>query len=611
MSDALLPYYDRELAAIRKLAGEFAAANPKVAGRLRLTADAVDDPHVERLLEGVAFLAARVQHRLDDEAPELSDALLDLLCPHLLAPVPSMSTVQLRPKPEAKGASVVPRGTTLQTQAVRGEALSYRTCHDTTLWPLAIQKLRLGGLPLVAPVNPMATGAAGVLRLSLATTVPALKFADLGLDRLRLHLRGTGPTAVQLLELLCTSTLSIALADGPADPRPTLLPREALRQVGFEAEEAALPWPQRAFAGQRLLTEYFAFPEKFLYIELSGLEARTLVQASDTLEVFIYLSRSPGELERSVGEDNVVLGATPVVNLFRQATEPVAMDGTQSEWRVVPDARRPAALEIYAVETVRFSRPDAPLPQRVPHFQRLKHEDRADAEAAAEGMSWLASRRPASPVLGGSETHLMLRDPQFDPALPADGVLSIDTLCCNRDLPSLLPFGGGQPALRITDPTAPAAGALCLSPPTPTLRPQLRERSGWRLVSHLALNHLGVTGGAQAALALREMMRLHDLRHTAETALALDGIVAIEAQPGVARLPGVRPGSFARGLDVVLTIEAQAWTAGGLFLLASVLERYFALQVSVNGFVRTRVQLRGRSGTVASWPARSGTRVLL
>jgi type VI secretion system protein ImpG len=165
--------------------------------------------------------------------------------------------------------------------------------------------------------------------------------------------------------------------------------------------------------------------------------------------------------------------------------------------------------------------------------------------------------------------------------------------------------------LRITDAAAPAAGAECLAPPTSTLRPQLRERSGWRLVSHLALNHLGVTGGPQAALALREMLRLHDLRSTAETHLALDGIVSVQATPGVARLPGVRPGSFARGIDLVLTFEPQAWTAGGLFMLASVLERFFALQVSVNGFVRTSVQLRGRSGSVAAWPARSGTRVLL
>jgi type VI secretion system protein ImpG len=393
------------------------------------------------------------------------------------------------------------------------------------------------------------------------------------------------------------------------DKRPTFLPREALSQVGFDADEAALPWPQRAFSGHRLLTEYFAFPEKFLYLELSGLEARTLVQAQGTMEVFIYLSRGHADLERSVDADNFVLGATPVVNLFHQAAEPVAMDGTQSEWLVVPDARRPAALEIYALEAVRFSRPDAPLPRRVPHFQRLRHDE--SAEAGMASLSWLAARRPAPAVLGGTETRLMLRDPHFDPALPADGVLSIDTLCCNRDLPSLLPFGGGQPALRITDPAAPAAGAECLTPPTATLRPPLRERSGWRLVSHLALNHLGVTGGPQAALALREMLRLHDLRGTAETQLALDGLMAVDAVPGVARLPGIRPGSFARGLDITLTFDAQAWTAGGLFLLAAVLERFFALQVSVNGFVRTSVRLNGRSDLVASWPARSGTRVLM
>ncbi len=609
MADELLPYYNRELAAIRKLAGEFAAANPKVAGRLRLNADVVDDPHVERLLEGVAFLAARVQHRLDDEAPALSDALLELLCPHLLAPVPSMTTVMLLPKPEAKGVSRVARGTTLQTQPVRGEVLTYRTCHETLLWPVSISKAKLAGLPIQAPSNPMAPQAVAVLRLSLVTSQPDLRFSELGVDRLRIHLGGGSATAVQLLELLCTSTLSIGLADGADDARPTFLPREALVQVGFETEEAALPWPQRAFTGQRLLTEYFAFPDKFLYLEISGLEARTMVHNRDSMEIFIYLSRSSAELERSVSQNNFVLGATPVVNLFEQPAEPVALDGTKTEWLVVPDARRPTALEVYAIEAVRFSRPDAPLPRRVPHFQRLRHDERG--EAGVEDLSWLTARRPAPASLGGTETWLMLRDPQFDPAVPADGVLSIDTLCCNRDLPSLLPFGGDQPVLRITDPAAPASGAVCLAPPTPTLRPQLQERSGWRLVSHLALNHLGITGGPQAALALREMLRLHDLRGTAETNLALNGLVSVESTQGVARLPGVRPGSFARGVDLVLTFESQAWTAGGLYLLASVLERFFALQVSINGFVRTSVQLRGRSGNVATWPARSGTRVLL
>jgi len=134
MSESLLPAYNEELSALRKLAGEFAEAFPKVAGRLRLTPDGtVDDPHVERLLEGVAFLAARVQHRLDDELPEITDTLLDMLSPHLLAPVPSMTTVRFAPRKEAQGPALVPRGTPIETEAVRGEPLRYRTCHDLTL----------------------------------------------------------------------------------------------------------------------------------------------------------------------------------------------------------------------------------------------------------------------------------------------------------------------------------------------------------------------------------------------------------------------------------------------------------------------------------------------
>jgi len=609
VSDELLPYYEAELAAIRRLAGDFAQANPRVAGRLRMTPDAVDDPHVERLLEGVAFLAARVQHRLDDDLPELTDALLELLCPHLLAPVPSLTTVRLTPKAEATGRSVVARGTALETEAVRGDALRYRTCQDTVLWPLQVEQARLSGLPLPAPPNPHAPGAVAVLRLALSTTVPDLPIAETGLDRLRVHLRGAGPVGAQLLELLCTATIGIALADGPSDPRPTFLPREALRHVGFEPEDAALPWPPRSFSGHRLLTEYFAFPEKFLYLELEGLEARSLVQASPRMEVFLYLSRPAPELERSVAAENFVLGCTPAINLFPHACEPVALDGSQAELLVVPDARRPTSLEVYAVEAVRLSRADEPRPRRVPAFHRLRHGERAESDA--EGMTWLAARRAAPAVLGGTETQLLLRDPNFDPARPADGVLGIDALCCNRDLPKLLPFGGGQPRLRIADASAPAARAECLSPPTPTLRPQLRERSGWRLVSHLALNHLGVTGGADAALAMREMLRLHALRDTAESRLAIEGLIAVDARPGIARLPGTRPGSFARGLDVAMTFEPQAWHAGGLFLLAAVLERFLALQVSVNGFVRSSARLSGRGSATAAWPARSGTRVPL
>jgi type VI secretion system protein ImpG len=614
MSETLLPYYNRELGAIRREAAEFADAFPKVAGRLRLSAEAVDDPFVARLLEGVAFLAARVQHRLDDDLPELSDALLEMLSPHLLAPVPSMTTLRLAAPAGLRAPARVPRGLMVETEPVRGEPVRFRTCHEVTLWPLVLEGARLMGLPLAAPANPRAAGAVACLRLSFRTVAPDLPVSALGLDRIRLHLQGIGTAAATLHELLCTATLSVALASGPADARPTILGPDALRPAGFEAEEAALPWPKRAFGGHRLLTEYFAFPDKFLYVDLDGLEARSLVQQSDRLEVFVYLSRAIPALERSVGTESFALGCTPAINLFPQRCEPIALDGTRAEWPVVPDARRPVALEVYAVEEVRESRPDGSRRPVLP-FHRLGRA--ADPAAAADApertrpvVNYVASRRAAPPALGGTQTLLMLRDAAFDPAAPADGVLTVEALCCNRDLPAMLPFGGGQPRLRVAA-GSPAASAEALVPPTPTLRPNLRERGAWKLVSHLALNHLSVTGGEEGAAALREMLRLHDLRDTAESRAALAGLLAVEASPGVARLPGGRPGALVRGIDVTLTFDAQAWGGGALYLLAAVLERFLAQQVSVNGFVRTLVALRGRPGLVARFAPRSGTRTLL
>ncbi len=608
MSESLLPYYNRELRAIRKLAGEFADAYPKVAARLRVTPEAVDDPYVERLLEGVAFIAARVQQRLDDELPEFSETLLEMLSPHLLAPVPSMTTLKLSPPPEAQGPTNVPRGLMVETEPVRGEPVRFTTCHDVTVWPVTVESFRLSGLPITAPANNRVQGAMAVLRITLRTANPELTFAKLGLDRLRLHLRGVGAQAALLHELLCTSTLGLAVADSPVDPRPTLLGPEALTPAGFSADEAALPWPNRSFAGYRMLTEWFAFPEKFLYLDIDGLDARTLLQDSDRLDIFVYLSRAMPELERTVGPENVALGCTPAINLFPQRCEPISLDGTQSEWMVVPDARRPGALEIYSVEGVRESRSDGRRRTVLPFYRLGRSET---DEALLSEVNYVTFRRGATPPVTGTQTWIELRDTAFDPAQPAEGVLTVEALCCNRDLPALLPFGAGQPRLRVAQGGAPVSMVDCISPPTPTLRPRLNDRGAWRLISHLALNHLSVTGGEGGAQALREILRLHDLRDTAETRAALAAIVSVDTKPGIARLPGGRAGAFARGLDVTLTFDPAAWQAAGLYPLAQVLERFLALQVSVNAFSRTLVALRGRPGVVARFAPRSGTRTLL
>jgi type VI secretion system protein ImpG len=603
----LLPYFNRELVAIRRLAAEFATAHPKIAGRLRLSPDAVDDPHVARLLDGVAFLSARAQARLDDEFPELTDTLLGVLYPHYLAPFPSCAIAQFTPKPDLQAMVEIPPGFVVDTEPVRGQTCRYRTTGALELYPIRIESARLMGMPFTAPVNPLANGATAVLRLVFHTLNPEQKFSSLGLSKLRLFIRGSPATSLPLFEALAGHTLGVALADTPNDLSPVLLPKTAISQVGFAPEEALLPWPARSFSGFRLLSEYFAFPQKFMFLDIAGLEAKTMLADGNKMEMFIYLDRASAELERAVNAEVFALGCTPIVNLFPQRCEPIDLDHSVTEYRVLPDARRSGVMEVWNVTGVREVKPDTTSTPWQP-FYRLSQ---ADNTAAGGSGFFNEVRRPAAPAVGGSDMFIAPFNPAFDPAQKADSVLSVEALCLNRDLPSELPFGGGHPRLTALSPHASVAQITCITPPTPTLRPEFRARGAWRLISHLSLGHLSVTGGAAGANALKEVLRLYDLRDTAETRAALEALLSVSAVPGTARVPGSRLGAFCRGLDIELEFEPRAFQGAGLYLLGSVLERFLALHATVNSFVRTTVKLRGRTDPESKFPARAGTRSLL
>lgn len=610
MVDHLLPYYNRELAFLRNLAGEFAQAFPKVAGRLRLSADTAEDPHVSRLLEGVAFLNGRIAAKLDDDFPELVDALLETLYPHYLAPIPSMAVVQFTAQPDLTGPYVAPRGSELDTELVRGESCRFRTCYPATLWPITLEAATLTGRPLVAPPNPRAADAAGALRLSLRCLAADMTFDQLQPDALRFFLRGQPQQAYALYELLFNNAVSVAVADGADDLNPVILPPDCIRPVGFGPDEGMLPYPARAQLGYRLLTEFFAFPEKFLFFDIVGLGAKTLLKSGSKLEIFIYLNRSAGDLERAVSRDNFALGCAPAVNLFTQRAEPIPLDQSLPEYRVVPDVRRQGALEVYAIQNVTSADATAHVTQHHPFFGQHHGGEGRD------GPYWTAVRRPAGGRDPGGEVFLSLVDLDFDPSQPADSVLTVETLCCNRDLPGQLPFGGGHPHMKLTQGAAGVKSIACLTPPTPTLRQSNRRGHRWRLISHLSLNHLTISGGPQGLEALKEMLRLYDFRDSAETRAVIDGLTKVESKRGTARAPA-RPGDVAwgdamvRGVDIALEIDQARLAGHGLYLFGSALDQFFGLYCTVNSFTRLTVTLKGRQGKLKTWPARAGERPLL
>ncbi|MGC8792032.1 MAG: type VI secretion system baseplate subunit TssF, partial [Bryobacteraceae bacterium] len=367
MRDDLLGYYTRELTFLRQLGAEFAEKYPKIASRLLLEPDRCEDPHVERLIEAFALLAARVHLKIDDDFPELTEALLGIVYPHYLRPIPSMSVVEFHPDPEQGKLTTglkIPRDTMLYSRPVDSFPCKFRTCYDTTIWPVRVAAAQWTTPERIRP--PLRSPAAAVLRVELRC-LPDVTFEKLELDRLRFYLSGDSQVVFTLYELLLNNTVEILLRDPTPGSRvkPVTLRRQALRSVGFEFDEGVLPYPRRSFLGYRLLQEYFAFPEKFLFLELNGLQALAAGGFQEVAEVLFLISsfERPERhqvLELGVSERTLRPATTPIVNLFPQTAEPILLDQTRYEYPVIPDLRRRRATEVFSVDEVVSSSPRSP-----------------------------------------------------------------------------------------------------------------------------------------------------------------------------------------------------------------------------------------------------------
>jgi type VI secretion system protein ImpG len=605
MSDPLLPFYNSELSYLRRLGAEFAEAHPKIAARLRLGSDVSQDPHVERLVQAFAYLTARIRFKLEDDFPELSDTLLGILYPHYHLPIPALTTVQLGLDPEQAELTTghrIERGTLLETEPIDGEPCRFRTCYPVTLWPIEIARARLSRPPFQAPTTPKSNQAASVLCLSLRCLSSSVSFASLDLDCLRFFLKGQNQHVYPLYELLLNNVLEVALATGASDAHPVVLPPTCLRPVGFGLDEGLLPYSARSFLGYRLLTEFFAFPEKFLYVDLADLTSARRTRLGRDMDVYLYLKTALPNLETNVAADMFRLGCTPLINLYRQRAEPIRLTHTSTEYALVPDARRPLAHEVYTIDRVTAISPEGNAVEFAP-FYSVKHTD----EHSAAGQYWHGQRRASHG--GGTDMYLSLVDLSFTTLAPAGWTLDVETTCLNRDLPRRLPFGGDQPRLQFSEGEALVSSITCLSAPTSTLRMAQRQGALWRLISHLSLNHLSLIGEAEGALALREILKLYDFADSEETRAMIEGVLRVKTSRSVGRSP--QGDAVCRGTDIELTLDEKRFAGSGLFLFAEVLERFLGLYCSINSFTRLSVFVDGRKGALRRWPPRMGEKVLI
>ncbi len=605
--DDLFPLYNRELEFLRRDAFRFAEAFPKIAGRLRLGPDASADPHVERLIEAVALLNARVRLKIEDEFPELTESVLNTLYPHYLMPVPPMGIARMEAAVEAAAPHLVLRHEELETDAVDGERCRLRTTQDVKVWPIDVVQTAMTGRPFRfrTPVNPRVSGALGVVHVKLQCSGAGTKFEQLQPDPLRFYVAAPMVRALPLYELIMNRLLGIAVAEGADDPNAVFLPPSALTAVGFGRDEGMLPYPARSFVGYRILTEYFALPQKFLFFEISGVSARCMNKAGRELDLFLYLGDTEKELERGVATGDLQVNCVPVINLFRHRAEPLRLDGTQFENRVVADARRPEALEIHSIERVMATAPDG-TEHPVEPFFGVRHD-------SAPGIRfWQGSRRAAVGARDkGTEIFMSVLNRDANAGAPANWVLSIDTLCFNRELLARLSGTGGQIRLTLATPAATVSRVAMITPFTPTRRPPLSSGRLWRVLSHLSLNHLSITDGTEGADALRDVLRLYDWGDQEESRGLIEGIVSIESRRALARVPMGASTAIAHGLDLDLQLAPERYPPGAAFMLSTVLDRFFGLYAAVNAFTRLSVRLTGRTGKLVTCRARTGEKTLL
>jgi type VI secretion system protein ImpG len=618
MSEALYPYYERELVFVRQLIQEFGQQYPAAAGRLMLEPGRSGDPHIERLIESFALLAARIHYKLDDEFPELTDALLNVLYPHYLAPVPSMGVVQFvvdagrSPLPNG---FPVDKGSYLHTRPVNNTPCRFRTCYPVTLWPVELTGARLIPPPFPPGLSPPSkTAAALTLQLECQA---GMTFADLSLETLRFFLVGDNHLVSLLYELVFNHVIQVVIRPGePNAPQsPVVLrPEQCLRQVGFERDEGLLPYPDRTFLGYRLITELFAFPYKFHFVDVSGFKKAAQAGYGRKLEVVFFLNRTSTFLEQGINADTFRLGCAPIVNLFPQVAEPIHLNLARYEYKVIPDVAQPMGMEVYSVDAVTSTDPTTGTMTEYQPFYAYRHGYTQDNQQTF----WYPSRRlPTREGDRGTDVYLNLVDLQFHPRMPADTTLVVRTTCTNRALPGQLQRAGEDLHLELEG-AAPLARISCPRSPTTPLRPPLRRGAHWRAMSHLTLNHLSLADGAEGRDALQEILRLYDFSDAdanpqlaAITRHLIEGIVAVSSRRVMGRTGAAAASGFARGVEVTVELDEQKYVGSGAFLFASVLERFLALYVSINSFSQLVARTSLAERDFKKWPPRAGELQLL
>jgi type VI secretion system protein ImpG len=651
MNREFLDLYNTELQLLNEHARQFAEEYPGIAERLGGILDDRVDPLIGGLLEGAAFLAARVQLKLKHEFPEFTENLLEQLVPHYLAPTPSMMLVKANPvfgDPALRDGRTIARDSYLDAsfrQLDRQIACRYRLCGDITLWPFELTGAEYYSSP--APLQALGVSVGGDVLAGLRITLthrstarsedepseaevqkkPELMIAGCRTSQLPLYFVGAEADAVGLYEQLFAHCRGIYFRhlDSFGNPVVSEAPAECLQQVGFERDDTLFARDHRVFEGFDLLREYFAFPRKFLGCRLTGINEFLSRITARTVDIVFAFDELNTRLAAAVQPQTFAIYAAPAINLFEKSTDRIQLKSNQHEYHVIPDRSHyldyepHRVLEVYAhYPGGREKVPVRPLYSASLHETPLASDTYFSIRRLPRRRTVEEKRSGVSSDYTGTDMFISLSELGGIDDQDTIAELSLRALCSNRHLTEHLPIGAGGADFRLLEDFT--LDLVCVAGPTPPREPvirQLRSRSEtahtgtvtWRLVNLLSTNHLGLVdrGAGNNAEALRETLSLFAEMADSAIERRIRGIRHVDSRPIVRRIRQRSGVGVARGIEITVTIDEKAFEGTGAFLLGAVLDRFFAEYSGFNHFTQTVIRSVDR-GEIMRWPPRMGLR---
>ncbi|MDX8000585.1 type VI secretion system baseplate subunit TssF [Xenorhabdus sp. Reich] len=624
MDSKLLEYYNRELMYLREMGKEFADRYPKIANRLGMHGIDVADPYIERLMEGFAFLTSRIQLKMDAEFQHFSQHLLEMLYPNYLAPTPSMAITELYPdlsKGDISHGFLVPRGTIMLCQTLKKEGITfqYSTTQDVILQPLSLQKVELGKIPANLPLmglNLHQYGAVNALRIRLVCQ-GRFFLNELNLNKLTFFLSGPDIQSQKLLELIMEHSVGMVCQTLGETPQYQVLPDISPHHEGFEDNQALLPNDSRNFSGYRQVQEYFAFPARFRFFSIRGMQSLLeKTEKENEFELILLLDKIDSHLESLVDTSYLALNCTPVINLFPKVTERVTIDESTNEYHLVVDNIRPLDYEIFSVQRLHGVDAQQKSEREFRPFWSTNSDDkgnygayfslRRDPRILSEHAHHYGMRTSYI----GTETFISIVDEHHSPWPNALKYLSAEIMCTNRDLPAMLRQQDIS-SFAMLD-SIPISQIEFIKRPTIPRLALAQGSISWKLISQLQINYMNFMDkdSKEGTQALRQLLSLY--ANVAEPAVIrqINGIRHCSLKEIYRRVPAPGPVAFVRGISIKLEVNEQEFAGTSPWLLGSVLEKLFSRLVTMNSFIEMSLYSQQR-GQIGFWPARIGNKKLI